>query len=169
MVDTGIDIETRPKSPRAGRGLLLFVIGLVVGIVAAIVARPFLGERLPEAVGGKRESVQGPVTAKQQQENRLLLTINTPAGAILGTFSKKIDEINLLVETGDTVTLTIPGYQPFLNDPEITRVAKSTGRPGAQPPEPKISEPAATDSLGLPADSLQKADSASSEPASRWY
>ena len=157
------------KVPRKGRGLLVFAIGFVLGVVAVIVARPFLGNNLPQAVGGKRESVAGPVAAKQQQGDRLLLTINTPAGAILGTFTKKVDEINLLVERGDTVTLTIPGYQPFLENPEITRVGKPTGMaamesggPGGQAVEP-------TDSLTQPADTVEKADSASSGQTSRWY
>ena len=148
----------------------MFVVGFVLGIVAAIVARPFLGERLPEAVGGKREAVAGPVAAKQMQDDRLLLTIVTPSGAILGTFKKKIEEINLLVETGDTVALTIPGYQPFLEDPEITRVAKPTGVTRRESSEPPPMD-AMPDSAAEP-DSLQnreEGDSLKSEQASRWY
>ena len=149
---------------------MVFVIGFVLGIVAAIVARPFVGERLPEAVGGKREAVAGPVAAKQMQDDRLLLTIVTPSGAILGTFTKKIEEINLLVEKGDTVALTIPGYQPFLDDPEITRVAKPVGGMRVKGPEPTPMDPM-PDSI-IEADSLQnleEADSLKSEQASRWY
>jgi len=166
----GMDPGSGAKAPRKGRGILVFVIGFVLGIVGAVVARPFLGERLPEAVGGKREAVEGPVAAKQMQDDRLLLTIVTPSGAILGTFTKKIDEINLLVETGDTVALTIPGYQPFLDDPEITRVAKPIGGMHMRSPEPppmgqmpdSIAE---ADSL----QSLEESDSLKSEQASRWY
>jgi len=155
--------------PRKGRGLLVFVIGFVLGIVAVFVAQPFLGERLPEAVGGKRQAVAGPVTAKQRQGDRLLLTINTSAGAILGTFTKKVDEINLLVERGDTVTLTVGGYQPFLENPEITRVGKPMGIAAIEGAGPDTTDIVTADSLGLPADTLQKADSATSEQTSRWY
>jgi hypothetical protein len=157
------------KVPRKGRGLLVFVIGFVLGVAAVIIARPFLGERLPEAVGGKRQSVAGPVTAKQQQNDRLLLTINTSAGAILGTFTRKVDEINLLVERGDTVTLTVAGYQPFLENPEITRVGKPTGIAAIERAGPDSTDFETADSLGLPADTLEKADSATSEQTSRWY
>jgi hypothetical protein len=157
------------KVPRKGRGPLVFVIGFLIGAAAVVIARPFLGERLPEAVGGRRESVAGPVAAKQQQGDRLLLTINTPAGAILGTFTRKVDEINLLVEKGDTVTLTIPGYEPFLENPEITRVSKPTGFAAFESAEPDSTAVETGDSLGLPVDSLQKADSVASEQASRWY
>lgn len=166
----GMDPGNGGGAPRKGRGLLVFVIGFVLGIVAAVVARPFLSDRLPEAVGGKREAVEGPVAAKQMQDDRLLLTIVTPSGAILGTFTKKIDEINLLVETGDTVALTIPGYQPFLDDPEITRVAKPIGgmhmRSSEPPPMGQMPDSIAeADSL----QSLEEADSLKSEQASRWY
>lgn len=165
----GMDLEKGAGSPRKRRGILVFVIGFVLGIVVAVVTRPFLGERLPEAVGGKRQAVQGPVAAKQMQDDRLLLTIVTPSGAILGTFKKKIEEINLLVEPGDTVELTIPGYQPFLDDPEITRVAKPTGAmpvTGSQPPPMQMPDSVAVaDSLR----SIEEADSLQSEQASRWY
>lgn len=155
------------KAPR--KGLLLFAIGFVLGVVAVIVARPFVSDSLPQAVGGKRESVAGPVAAKQQKGDRLLLTVNTGAGAILATFTRKVDEINLLVERGDTVTLKIAGYQPFLENPEISRVGKPTGIAAIESAEPDSSEFESADSLGLPADSAEAADSLPREQTSRWY
>lgn len=155
------------KAPR--KGLLVFAIGFVLGIAVMIVARPFLSDSLPQAVGGKRESVAGPVAAKQQKGDRLLLTVNTRAGAILATFTRKVDEINLLVEQGDTVTLKIPGYQPFLENPEISRVGKPMGIAAIESPEPDSAGLETADSLGLPADSAQEADSLTREQTSRWY
>jgi hypothetical protein len=169
VADTGIDMTDAVKVPRKGRGLLVFTIGFVLGVVAVIIARPFLGERLPQAVGGKRQSVAGPVTAKQQQGDRLLLTINTADGAILGTFTRKVDEISLLVERGDTVTLTIPAYEPFLENPVITRVGKPTGIAAIESGEPGGADVETADSLRQPADTLQKADSTANEQTSRWY
>jgi hypothetical protein len=158
-------------APRKGRSVLVFVIGFVLGAVVMVLARPFLGSRLPEAVGGKREALEGPVAAKQLKDDRLLLTIVTPAGAILGTFKKRVEEIDLLVETGDTIALTIPGYQPFLDDPEITRVAKPIagsmpGRlePGAMEPAPDSL--ARGDTLGI---GFETGDTLKRGPASRWY
>lgn len=155
------------RAPR--KGLLVFAIGFVLGIAAVIIVRPFLSDNLPGAVGGKRESVAGPVAAKQQQGDRLLLTINTRAGAILATFTRKVDEINLLVEQGDTVSLTISGYQPFLENPEITRVGKPAGIAAIEGAEPDSAGIESADSLRLQADSAQQADSLSREPTSRWY
>jgi hypothetical protein len=155
---------------RGRKGVIVFFVGLVAGVALVLVAQPFLGSRLPQAVGGKRESVQGPVAAKQRNGDVLLLTIVTPEGAILGTFEKDVDKIDLLVEVGDPVRLEIPGYQPFLQDPRITWVGKpelgsmpgSTGEPADVP----------ADSGGIPeipTDSVQESDSATSETASRWY
>lgn len=158
--------DEAPK--RKGRGILVFVIGLVVGIVAAFVAQPFLGDRLPEAVGGKRESVSGPVAAKQLDGDRLLLTVVTPAGAILGTFKKKVEEINLLVEVGDTVELTIPGYEPFLEDPQITRVGKPLAGMQSLKEGPAVTEEP-RDTVAEPADSMESADSTDNGQTSRWY
>ena len=141
---------------KGGRGMVIaFLIGLLVGAVGAAVAQPLLGRRLPEAVRGKYESLEGPVAAKQQQGDRLLLTVSTQAGAILATFKKRVDEINLLVEVGDTVAFDVPGYQPFMQNPDITRVAKPRARPAkTEPPE---AEPA-------PRQPSTPADSASTAP-----
>ncbi len=167
-------METKAPTPsaaskRKGRGIATFVAGAVLGAVLMAVARPFLGARLPSGMGGKRELVAGPVAAKQRKGDRLLLTVVTPAGAVLGTFKKKVDEIDLLVETGDTVTLAIAGYQPFLEDPEIARVAKPAL--GARARGPELAP------HGVPADTLAPApaDTASAEegrprkPSGRWY
>lgn len=158
-------------APRKGRSVLVFIIGFVLGAVVMVLARPFLSSRLPEAVGGKRESLEGPVAAKQLKGDRLLLTIVTPAGAILGTFKKRVEEIDLLVETGDTIALTISGYQPFLDDPEITRVAKPTARSMPREMEPGAMEPA-PDSLAQPdtlGNGFETGDTLKKVPASRWY
>ena len=43
---------------------------------------------------------------------------------LLATFKKKVAEISLLIEEGDTVTLNIQTYQPFADDPPVMRVRK---------------------------------------------
>lgn len=143
---------------KGGRGVLIaFVVGLVVGLVGAFVAGPLLGRRLPEAVRGKYEVLEGPVTAKQTEDERLLLTISTRAGAILATFKKRVDEINLLIEEGDTVALDVPGYQPFMQNPDIIRVAK---------PEPEAfkQEPQVTDAQPETEEPAEPAPPPASEP-----
>ena len=43
---------------------------------------------------------------------------------LLATFTQKVEEIDLLVEPGDRVTLRGVQYQPFLTDPRVDRVIK---------------------------------------------
>ncbi len=45
-------------------------------------------------------------------------------GALLVTFRKKLVEIDLLVQEGDTVALGIKSYRPFVDDPELRAVRK---------------------------------------------
>jgi len=70
------------------------------------------------------QEVKGAVVRKQTDPNRLLLTISSKEGAILATFQKKIAENSLLVDEGDTITLAVKDYTPFVTDPPILRVNK---------------------------------------------
>jgi hypothetical protein len=44
-----------------------------------------------------------------------------------------VEEIDLLVEEADRVTLRVARYQPFLTDPRLDRVVKV--EPSSKPPE----------------------------------
>jgi hypothetical protein len=118
-----------------------FLVGLAVGVSAMIVVPRLAGPYLPPALQSDT-SVEGTVVAKQRQEDRVLLNLRTAEGSILVTFKKKISEIDLLVEQADRLTLGINQYQPFVEDPEILRVAKEDGPVAdtAQEPEP-VQEP----------------------------
>ncbi|KPK82474.1 MAG: hypothetical protein AMS25_02070 [Gemmatimonas sp. SM23_52] len=153
------------------RTVVTFLVGVAMGVLLVVLARPFLGARLPEAMSGRRESVTGPVAAKQRQQDRLLLTIVTPGGAILGTFTKRVAEIDLLVQTEDTLTLAIAGYQPFLQDPQITRVAKPHGYSlpvDSMPPEPS-QDTLRQEGSQQEDDTLKGDDSVAVRQGSRWY
>ncbi|UCC74182.1 MAG: hypothetical protein JSV86_06375 [Gemmatimonadota bacterium] len=144
------------------RTLTTFLIGLALGIVLAFVGRAFLGSRLPDSIAGQRESLDGVVTAKQLEGDRLLLTVVTPAGATLVTFKKRVAEIALLVDEGDRITLSLSRYQPFLEDPQIARV---------MPPD-LYAEPAEQmppDSMGAAGDTLPGADSLPKTEDAPWY
>jgi hypothetical protein len=145
------------------RTMTTLLIGLVLGAVLAVIARPILGSRLPQSMGGGRESLEGLVTAKQREEDRLLVTIVTPAGATLVTFKKRVAEIALLIDEGDRVTLTLPRYEPFLDDPNITRVVKPDTL--AMP----YHQPMAPDSAQAQPDSLAEGDSVPTVSNDPWY
>jgi len=105
--------------------LFIFLVGFGVGLGAPSVAPKYLGQYFPTGLSATRSGVQGVVVKKQSEEDRLLLTISAPDGAMLATFEKKITEISLLVDEGDIVTLDTRVYAPFVTDPPILRVKKT--------------------------------------------
>lgn len=104
--------------------MITFVVGLALGLSAQTFAPQVVGPYLPKAIQANGEAVEGTVVRKGREQDRLLLTVSAPQGAILATFKKQVAEIDLLIEEGDTVALALRGYEPFVNDPAIMRVAK---------------------------------------------
>lgn len=90
---------------------------------------------LPVAVPGQDAAVEGEVVRKQREADRLLLTITTPQGALLASFHKRVTEIDLLVEEGDSITLALRTYEPFVTDPSIKAVVKPDEDDGVFTPD----------------------------------
>ena len=61
---------------------------------------------------------------KQREPNRLLLKMQTDQGPVLVTFTRKVAEIDLLVEPGDIILLGLPRNQTFVDDPTLERVKR---------------------------------------------
>ncbi len=101
-----------------------FILGLVLGILAVVFLPGYVRPYIPDWAAGKTTVVKGTVTAKQKKDTALLLTVNTPDGVLLATFTRKVDEINLLVNEKDTLEFTLAKYAPFIDDPKIVRVVK---------------------------------------------
>lgn len=122
-------------------GIIIFLIGLLLGVLATVFAPRYLGDYLPGSIGGKDANVTGVVTRKLAEDTRLLLTVVTDSGAVLATFTDRKAEIDLLVEEGDSVTFSLAAYSPFVDDPRVGRVAKpgrdagATRQPQATPDE----------------------------------
>lgn len=110
-------------------GVIGFVVGLTIGVASMVLVPRFADPYLPEALK-PAVSVEGKVVAKQREADRLLVTVRTQEGSTLVTFTKKIPEIDLLVEKTDTVVLSMKQYRPFVENPEILRVAKLDGDEG---------------------------------------
>lgn len=104
--------------------LLIFSLGLVLGVLGAVFVPRLVSPMLPAALKAEAESVDGTVVRRQRDPERLLLTINTPQGAALATFTEKVAEIDLLVAEGDSVTLGLGTYAPFVDNPPIIAVRK---------------------------------------------
>ena len=117
--------------------VLILLIGIGLGVVGTIFGPDVAGPYLPETFRGKKaETIDGEVVRKLREADRLLLTVQTSQGSFLVTFKKKVAEIDLLVQQGDTVTLSLSRYEPFVEEPAILRVRKQepTPRPKANAP-----------------------------------
>ncbi len=106
---------------------LIGVVIIIVGIAVLInIYSPQIKSYIPSGFTSPGKVLEGKVIAKKRLDGALLLTVNTPEGATLITYKKKIDEIDLLVSVGDTIEFSHISYKPFLKDPVITRVRKET-------------------------------------------
>ncbi len=117
--------------------VLILLVGIALGVVGTIFGPDVAGPYLPEAFRGKKvATIDGEVVRKLREGERLLLTVQTSQGSVLATFKKKVAEIDLLVQQGDTVTLALSRYEPFVDEPAIERVRKQepTPRPKANAP-----------------------------------
>jgi small basic protein len=130
-----------PENDRRSRRLLVsFGAGLVIGVVLTIVVPKLVRPYLPSAIAGELEKLEGVVRAKQLETDRLLLTVPTEQGTILATFSRNVAEIDLLVQKGDSVTLEMPEYAPFVDNPRIASVkAALEGQVAERATEPPTS------------------------------
>ncbi len=159
------DLETDLKKSRGARRAPWFLVGLVLGIAGTIAVPRYLGPYLPEALRGNREILSGPVLGEERDGNRLLLTIDTEPGALIASFSRRVNEIALLVEVGDEVTIAVPDYEPFVENPDFEGVKKRAGRAAAgQPARPDSALRAGTPPAGTESGGPGVADSLPSTP-----
>lgn len=113
-------------SGRSGpRRWLWLVVGIVVGVVGTLFLPSLLAPYLPAALQPDRQEVRGLVLEKSREADRLLLTVESERGAMLATFSEQVAELDLLVAQGDSVTLSLGAYRPFVDDPSVMGVRKN--------------------------------------------
>jgi hypothetical protein len=102
----------------------VFFVGLGLGLGGPVLAPRYVDPYLPAFLKNIRHPLEGSVRHKQRQQDRLLITLTTQDGTILATFQQQVPEIDLLIKEGDLVTVDVPQYQPFINDPPVIRVTK---------------------------------------------
>ena len=120
------DLEKDLKKGRGGRRWLWCLIGLAAGVGGTVAAPRLLAPYLPDSLMGSREILSGPVLAEERTGDRLLLTIATEPGALIASFTRQVDEIALLVDPGDIVTIAVPDYEPFVENPDFKGVRKQS-------------------------------------------
>jgi hypothetical protein len=120
----------------------LFCVGLGLGLGGPILATQYMEPYMPGFLKKPLHPLEGIVTHKQRDQDRLLMTVTTQDGTILATFRQQVAEIDLLVEEQDSITLDVRQYEPFVNDPLVLKVNKQV--PQVQIPNPLPASPPAS-------------------------
>jgi hypothetical protein len=104
--------------------IVTLLVGAGLGAAGTVYVPPVVDPYLPNELKIRARVVEGQVTSKQREPNRLLVKLQTEQGAVLAAFTKRVAEIDLLVETGDTIVLALRSDQPVVDDPQIERVKR---------------------------------------------
>jgi hypothetical protein len=143
------DDQLRPAARRGRPLFLFFLLGLLTGVFGTILLPRFVAPYLPRSlvnVVGVDELVEGIVRSKRVENERILLTIQSDRGSTLATFDRRLTEIDLLVQDGDSVTLSVRAYAPFMDNPTIQRVMGAGRRPAG--PADTATTPSTSDEPG---------------------
>jgi len=119
------------------RGWVILGVTLLVGAVAGVAGSrllPSIAETYLPDLLVHPPLVEGRVVKKQREPDRLLLKVQTEHGPVLATFTKKVAEIDLLVEPGDVLMLRLPVDRTFVDDPAMERVKQSASAAASSPP-----------------------------------
>ena len=100
------------------------VIGAALGVAGTVYVPPRIDPYLPYELRLKSRVVEGQVLQKLREGNRVLVKVQTDQGLILAAFTKRVAEIDLLVEPGATIALSLPNDAPVVDDPAIERVKR---------------------------------------------
>lgn len=104
--------------------IVTLLVGAGLGAAGTVYVPPVVDPYLPNELKIRARVVEGHVTSKQRESNRLLVKLQTEQGVVLAAFTKRVAEIDLLVETGDTIVLALRSDQPVVDDPQIERVKR---------------------------------------------
>src|SRR5262245_58560648 len=104
--------------------IVTLLVGAALGVAGTIYVPPRVDPYLPQGLRLRARVVEGQVIQKQRDGNRVLVKVQTDQGVILAAFSKRVAEIDLLVEPGASIALSLPDDQPVVDDPAIERVKR---------------------------------------------
>ena len=115
------------------RGWTILTVTLLIGVVTGAMGSRFIvsmaDSYIHTRLGVHAHVSDATVTKKQREQDRVLVRVQANDQPVLLTFTKRVAEIDLLVEPGDVITLALPDNQTFVEDPSIERVR----RPGPSP------------------------------------
>ena len=115
-----------------------FLVGAVVGAGVATRGSSLIAPYWPKVASAPGEHIEGQIVRKQRDGNRLLVKVSTAQGPMLATFTEKVADLDVLLDSGDTVSLLVRQYATFVDDPILERVkepsrAQSSSQPSTSP------------------------------------
>jgi hypothetical protein len=96
---------------------MTLLVGAVLGAVLASRGPAVIASYMPTSIKGPSERIEGQVVRKQRDGDRLLVKVNTAKGPMLVAFTRKVADLDVLLDAGDTVALVTTGYATFIDDP----------------------------------------------------
>ena len=121
------------------RGWTILTVTLLIGVIAGATGTRLLPSivqiYIPARLGAHTHVAEAAVTKKQREQDRVLLRVQDKDQPVLLTFTKRVAEIDLLVEPGDVITLALPDNQTFVEDPAIDRVKRPTAPSSSARPQ----------------------------------
>jgi hypothetical protein len=144
-------METAPAR-RGSHFFLFLLLGVVLGVAGTSVVHYWLGPSLFSRFQDG-SLIEGQVLDKAPEADRLLLKVETEHGVLLATFTQRQEAIALLVDRGDTITLGVREYQPFLEDPAIARVRRP--KPPIESEEPSVESGIEEEPPGTAAEAIE--------------
>jgi len=105
--------------------IMTLLVGAALGVAGTIYVPPRVDPYLPKELRLKSRVVEGQVLQKQRDGNRVLVKVQTDQGVILAVFSKRAAEVDLLIEPGAPIALSLPNDAPVVDDPAIERVKRA--------------------------------------------
>ena len=104
--------------------IVTLLVGAGLGAAGTVYLPPMVDPYLPKELRIRARVVEGLVLSKQREPHRLLVKIQLEGGVILATYTKRVAEVDLLVEPGDTIALELRRDEPVVDDPPIERVKR---------------------------------------------
>lgn len=119
-------------------GLGLFLLGVVIGAAGSLLGPHYVEPYMPKFLQQPKVEIEGIVVRKQLESDRVLITVSSRTGSTLAIFDERVNEIEMLVQEGDLMTLRVNAYEPFVTNPEIASVKQSASGTGSAPISPNL-------------------------------
>ena len=154
------------ESSGKSRWFWWFLGGILVGVLGTVFLPDLVRPYMPQFLRGENVEISGIVEAKSREADRLLLTIDGSAGAVLVTYTEQIPEMDLLIEPGDSVVLAVHEYAPFVEDPSVRRVQKggtqrrTVTEPAGQAPAEAVPQQPQVERRQAPVEDVEETDAA---------